>query len=62
MQSITLKAARVNAGFTRAQVAEQVGKSESTIKNWELGKHYPTQPDIEKLCELYGVSYDYLRF
>lgn len=62
MQSITLKAARINANLSRKTVAEKIGKSESTIKNWELGLFYPKQPDIEKLCALYGISYDYLKF
>lgn len=56
--AIHLKAARVNAGLTQEEVAEKLGKSKSTIVNYEL---YRSMPDIEtaqKLAELYGMSVD----
>ena len=62
MPKISLKAARVNAGLTQADSAERIGVSVSTIKNWETGKSFPNQPMIEKICEVYGVSYDYIKF
>lgn len=62
MSQITLKAARVNVNLTQANVAEKLGISISTIKNWEKGKTFPKQPKIEQLCELYGVSYDNIFF
>lgn len=62
MPKISLKAARVNAGLTQAESAERIGVSVSTIKNWEVGRSFPNQPMIEKICEIYGVSYDYIKF
>lgn len=62
MPKISLKAARVNAGLTQAESAERIGVSVSTIKNWEVGRSFPNQPMIEKICEVYGVSYDYIKF
>lgn len=62
MSQITLKAARVNAGFTQSVVAEKLNISVGTLKNWESGKTFPKQPQIEALCELYSVSYDNLFF
>ena len=62
MVKITLKAARTNVGMSRDCVALAVGVSTSTIKSWEYGKTFPTQPQIEKLCCLYGVPYDGLNF
>lgn len=62
MPQITLKAARVNVELTQSAVAEKLGVSISTIKNWETGKTFPKQPMIEKLCELYGVAYDNIFF
>lgn len=56
--AIHLKAARVNAGLTQEEVAEKLGKSKTTIVNYEL---YRSKPDIEtaqKLAELYGMSVD----
>ena len=62
MPNITLKAARVNAGLTQANVAEKLGVAVSTVRNWENGTTFPKQPAIEKMCELYSVSYDYIKF
>ena len=62
MSQITLKAARVNVNLTQADVAKKLDISVGTIKNWEKGKTFPKQPMIEKLCEIYGVSYDNIFF
>lgn len=59
---VSLKAARVNAGFTQSEAAKKIGVSVSTIKNWESGVSFPKQPMIEKMCVLYGVPYDYINF
>lgn len=55
---IHLKAARVHAGLTQAEVAEAVGKTKNTIASYEL---YRTIPDIEtsrKLAKLFGMTVD----
>lgn len=62
MQKIKLIALRVNKGMSREQVADAINRSESTIKKWEKGETFPIQPDIEKLCALYGVTYDMIDF
>lgn len=62
MLKIKLKAARVNKGLTQKQVANAIGRSASTIKNWENGTSFPKQPDIEKVCDLYGIPYDGIDF
>lgn len=62
MPQITLKAARVNAGLTQSEVAGKLKISTGTLKNWEKGKTFPKQPQIEALCELYSVTYDNLFF
>lgn len=62
MPKITLAAARKNAELTQAQVAEALNVARSTIRNWEKGITFPKQPMIEKMCELYNVPYDYIRF
>lgn len=62
MSQITLKAARVNAGLTQTDVAAILGVAVSTVRNWENGTTFPKQPAIEKMCELYGVSYDNIKF
>ena len=62
MQKITLQAARVNAGLTQQESADEIGVGVSTLKNWECGKSFPNQPKIERLCEVYGVTYDQIFF
>lgn len=62
MPDFSLKALRVNKGLTIAKAAKVLGVSESTVKSWEAGKTFPTQPHIEALCKLYGVTYDNIRF
>lgn len=62
MSKISLKAARVNAKMRQADVAKELDVAISTVRNWESGKTFPKQPVIEKLCGLYGVSYDNIDF
>lgn len=62
MPQITLKAARVNANLSQAEAAKALNVSVSTIKNWESGKTFPNQPQIAKICEVYGISYDCIFF
>lgn len=55
-----LAAARKNAGFTQAEVAERLGVSFQAVSQWERGE---TAPDIAKLPELavlLRVTTDYL--
>ena len=62
MPKITLKAARVNAHLTQEEAANKIGVAVSTLRNWEAGKTFPNKPRIDKLCEVYGVSFDVLFF
>ena len=53
---LTLKAARVNAGLTQAEVATKIGINKGTLINYEK---YRTIPDMEigkALAKLYGIS------
>lgn len=62
MPRVTLAAARVNKHFTQAVAAEMIGVNVNTLKNWENGTTFPKQPQIEKICEVYEVTYDELIF
>ena len=62
MKKISLKAARVNAGYSQKEAAVLLEISNKTLCSWENGKTFPGQPMIDKLCELYGVSYDIIDF
>ena len=62
MLKITLKAARVNAGLSQKNVADHLGLSNKTICSWVKGDTFPSADYIDKLCKLYGVSYDNIIF
>ena len=53
---LSLRAARVNAGYTQKRAAELVGVNVSTLIKWENGVTYPTVILFKRLCELYSVS------
>lgn len=60
--AITLKSARVNKDLTQAQAAKLIGITVDTLSNYERGKSYPDVPIIQKIEEVYGVSYSDLIF
>ena len=62
MAKISLKAARVNAGFTQKDAAKKLGISNCTLGKWENGASFPNARQISLLCALYGVSYNDLVF
>ena len=58
---ITLKAARVMAGFGVAEAAAHVGYKRASLWRWETGRD-PVPPDIKTaLCRLYGVREEDIR-
>lgn len=62
MKKMSLKAARVNSGLTQKKASQTLKISNKTLCSWENGKTFPDQPMIEKLCALYGVTYDMIDF
>jgi transcriptional regulator with XRE-family HTH domain len=52
----TLRALRLDRGFTVDQVAEHLLCSPSKVSRMETGQRGATARDIRDLCELYGVS------
>lgn len=59
---ISLRAARINAGYSQKEAALRIGVSNKTLGNWENGITFPPADRISAICELYGVSYDNLNF
>ena len=59
---ITVKAARVNAGLTQADVAKKLNKSKNTIVNYEKGIRMPDIETGKALAKLYGMSVDDIIF
>lgn len=59
---MTLKGARVNAGFTLDDVAEKIKKSKNTLIGYEKGRRMPDIETGKMLAKLYGCSVDDLIF
>jgi transcriptional regulator with XRE-family HTH domain len=53
----TLKQLRLFAGLTRKELAEKLGKSQSTVWNWEIGKTQPNANDIAKLEDVLNIKW-----
>lgn len=60
--AITIKAARVNKNLTQAQAAELLGVSKDSLWNYENGRSFPDVRVVQKMVEVYGISYDNLIF
>lgn len=60
--AITLKGARVNAGFTQAEAGRRLGVTSVTIGNWEKGKTFPKVDQVFDIARLYGVNVNDLIF
>lgn len=59
---ITLKAARVNKGYTQQKAADLIGTTKDVISNWERGISFPDVRMLKKIEEVYEVSYQDLLF
>lgn len=51
---ITLKAARVNAGYTQGQAANILGVDRGTLIKWERGDTKPTYDKCLEMADLYN--------
>ena len=58
---ITLKAARINAGYTQDGATHAIGKTKQTIVNWERGITEIKWKDLATLSELYQMPPEYLK-
>lgn len=55
-----IKKARLDAGYTQTQVANETGISQSIIAYLETGKREPSLENLGILADFYNVSTDYL--
>lgn len=62
MARMSLKAARVNAGYSQKEAAEKLSISNATLCEWEKGNTFPNVQQVEKICALYGLTYDDIIF
>lgn len=57
-----IKAARETAGLTQERFSERIGVSVQYISDLERGKVGTSVPTLCKICDVLGVSSDYLLF
>ncbi len=61
-KKFTLKALRINNGWSQEEAASLYGVSIDTIKNYEAYKTYPDVPIIEKILKASGLDYNDIIF
>jgi len=59
---ITLKAARVNAGYMQKEAAQKLGVSLTTLQNYEGGVTVPKWTMVEKIEATYKFPSCYILF
>lgn len=53
---VTLRGARISAGYSAREVGNILGLTDDTIRNYESGKTKPKKMVIRNLCEIYGCD------
>ena len=61
-KKFSLKALRVNFGWSQKQASKIYGVSEETVKNYESYKTFPDVPIIENILEATKLKYDDIIF
>lgn len=57
---ITLRALRVNAGFTIEKASKELGISTVTLRSYETNKTIPTVKMMNKMLKLYNAKFSNL--
>lgn len=57
IQQITLQAARINAMLSMKEAAMKIGITTQTLSAYERGVQIPKVDTIDKIIDLYGISY-----
>jgi transcriptional regulator with XRE-family HTH domain len=52
MDGLSLRRAREQHGYTREQIAEQVGRNAATVERWEAGAHTPPRTVRVRLAQI----------
>lgn len=47
-------------GITEIELAGKLGVTQTTLSRWESGTRDITMSGIKKICNMYGVSYEFL--
>ncbi|MBQ8550781.1 MAG: helix-turn-helix transcriptional regulator [Clostridia bacterium] len=58
--ALRLKTLRTKHGYTQAELAEKLEISTSAVGMYEQGRREPDNTLLKRICEVFGVSADYL--
>ena len=59
---ITLKAARINKGYTCEEASRKLHIGKTMLTQYEHGRVYPSVPTIKKMEKLYGIKFEEIDF
>lgn len=62
METLTLRAIRVNLGLSLEEASTLIGVSKDTLSNYERGTTYPDVPTIKRMEDVYKITYDKINF
>lgn len=62
METLTLRAIRINKGWSLEEASIKIGVSKDTLSNWERGETYPNVPQIKRIEEVYNIPYNSINF
>ena len=55
-----LKELRLSSGFSQKELSEKMFVNQTAVSQWERGVTSPSPATLLRLCDLYGVTTDYL--
>ncbi|MDE6558017.1 MAG: helix-turn-helix domain-containing protein [Clostridia bacterium] len=55
-----LKELRIEKGLTQKEVSLMLGSTRNAFTNYEMGIREPSLDTLKKICQIFGVSADYL--
>ena len=58
----TLKMLRIGKNLKQIDVAIALNVNRKTVSAWERGESLPAVDKIDAICELFGVSYDEIKW
>lgn len=51
---------RKELSLTQEEFAEKIGYTRTAVSAWEIGRNEPSNSDVIKIAEFFGVTTDYL--
>ena len=59
---LTLRAWRINKGYSQEKASKLIGISVDTLSNYERGITFPDIPVLKKIEEIYETNYNNINF